>query len=228
MKNQTAAATRTSSSCGHGHSHRHGAPPSPSDCLEVPTAFGSSETILTWPIFNGRWSRNFLSQEILIGSLSSGSDAQGDHHHYHHHRNPSKGRVKRASQGINEENVPGLVDCFLQLVHSKNPVLNTRQIREAARHVAEDGVGWDASSCIVVRSSTLIVNTLAIHSIQDLTLSVCGLRRQLAIHSTAHSCIAYDYSIDAHRYSCSPAPWAPLHVHSIHHPRWACSAGALL
>lgn len=136
--------------------------------------------------------------------------------------------VKRASQGINEENVPGLVDRFLQLVHSKNPVLNTRQIREAARHVAEDGVGWDASSCIVVRSSTLIVNTLAIHSIQDLTLSVCGLRRQLAIHSTAHSCIAYDYSIDAHRYSCSPAPWAPLHVHSIHHPRWACSAGALL
>ncbi|KFY90886.1 hypothetical protein V500_04905 [Pseudogymnoascus sp. VKM F-4518 (FW-2643)] len=155
VKGQTAAATRTSPSCGHGHSHRHGAPPSPSDCLEVPTAFGSSETILTWPIFNGRWSRNFLSQEILIGSLSSGSDAQGDHHQYHHHRNPLKGGVKRASQGINEENVPGLVDRFLQLVHSKNPVLNTRQIREAARHVAEDGVGWDASSCIVLLACAL-------------------------------------------------------------------------
>lgn len=183
VKGQTAAATRSSPSCGHGHGHghRHSAPPSASDCLEVPTASGSSETVLTWPIFNGRWSRNFLSQEILIDSLPSGSGAQGDHHQ----RKSLKRAVKRASQGINEENVPGLVDRFLQLVHSKNPVLNTRQIREAARHVAEDGVGWDASSCIVVRNSTLIVNALAIHPIQDLALSVCGLRMQLAMHNTA-------------------------------------------
>ena len=192
VKGQTAAAMRSSPSCGYGHGHRHSAgacnvtPPSPSDCLEVPTAFGSAEAILTWPVFHGRWPRNFLSQEILIGSLPSGSGAQGDHHH----RNSLKRGGKRASQGINEENVPGLVDRFLQLVHSKNPVFHTRQIREAARRVAEDGVGWDASSCIVVRSSSLIINALAIHPIQALTLFVCGLRRRLAMYSTAHSCIS--------------------------------------
>jgi hypothetical protein len=109
-----------------------------------------------------------LSQEILIGSFPSGSGAQGDHHH----RNSLKRGGKRASQGINEEKVPGLVDRFLQLVHSKNPVFHTRQIREAARRVAEDGVGWDASSCIVVRSSTLIINALGIHPIQALELFV--------------------------------------------------------
>lgn len=165
VKSQNAAAaTRSPPSyrCDHGHRHSPGACNTPPPSLsEVPTAFGSAETILTWPIFNGRWPRNFLSQEILIGSLPSDSGTQGDHH-----RNSLKRGRERASRGINEENVPGLVERFLQLVHSKNPVFHTRQIREAAQHVAEEGVGWDASSCIVVRSSILIVSALAVHPIQ--------------------------------------------------------------
>ncbi|EKD14457.1 hypothetical protein MBM_07178 [Drepanopeziza brunnea f. sp. 'multigermtubi' MB_m1] len=112
----------------------------PSDCLQVPTAFASAETILSWPVFNSRWPRNCLSQELLINSLPTA------------HRDPDS--VKRG-QGINEESVPGLVERFLQLVHSKNPVFHTRQIREAARHVAEYGIGWDASSCVVLLACAL-------------------------------------------------------------------------
>lgn len=147
---QVVGSSTTSPGYRHGSSHdsthtnEHGAgacnrtplTSSPSDSLEVPTAFGSTEAILTWPIFNGRWSSNVLSNEILIGNVPSA------------HAERESG--KRASVGINEENVPFLVESFLQLVHSKNPVFHTQQIRVAARQVAECGFGWDASSCIVV------------------------------------------------------------------------------
>lgn len=112
-----------------------------SDCLEVLTAFASAECILSWPIFGGKWPRNLLSQEILIGDLVSMQSS--------HENSPQ--RIKRSRQGINEENVPILVERFLKLVHSKNPVFHTRQIQEAARKIAEDGISWDASSCVVVR-----------------------------------------------------------------------------
>lgn len=122
---------------------------SSSDLLEVPTTFGSTEAILTWPIFNGRWPSNVLSQEIFIGNLPS---EHGQHQNSFY-------RGGRANQGINEEHVPGLVERFLQHVHSKNPVFHTQQIREAARQVAENGVRWDSSSCIVVRIFHLCSNT---------------------------------------------------------------------
>lgn len=114
---------------------------SSSDCLEVPTAFASTEAILTWPIFQGRWPSNLLSSELLIGiNLSE-------------HANAIPG--KRVNLGINEESVPFLVESFLQLVHSKNPVFHAHQVREAARHVTECGFGWDASSCIVLLACAL-------------------------------------------------------------------------
>ncbi|KAH6718437.1 hypothetical protein BKA61DRAFT_302044 [Leptodontidium sp. MPI-SDFR-AT-0119] len=152
---QVVGSSTTSPGYHHGSSHdsthtnEHGAgacnrtplTSSPSDSLEVPTAFGSTEAILTWPIFNGRWSSNVLSNEILIGNVPSA------------HAERESG--KRASVGINEENVPFLVESFLQLVHSKNPVFHTQQIRVAARQVAECGFGWDASSCIVLLACAL-------------------------------------------------------------------------
>ncbi|KAH7384711.1 hypothetical protein BKA64DRAFT_711831 [Cadophora sp. MPI-SDFR-AT-0126] len=90
----------------------------PSDCLEVPTAFASTEAILTWPIFNGRWPRNLLSNELLIGTNPT------------EHAETLSG--KRSSVGINEENVPFLVESFLRLVHSKNPVFQTQQLLACA------------------------------------------------------------------------------------------------
>ncbi|KAG4436538.1 hypothetical protein IFR05_007976 [Cadophora sp. M221] len=85
-----------------GACSRHSLSSPPSDSLEVPTAFGSTEAILTWPIFNGRWSSNVLSNEIHIGKAPSA------------HAERESG--KRASVGINEESVPFLVESFLQLL----------------------------------------------------------------------------------------------------------------
>lgn len=110
------------------------------DSLEVLTAFASAECILSWPVFGGKWPGDLLSQEIFIGNLASTQPS---------HEDPPQ-RSKRSKQGINEENVPILVERFLYFVHSKNPVFHTRQVRDAARKIAEEGISWDASSCIVV------------------------------------------------------------------------------
>ena len=140
---------------------------SSSDCLEVPTAFASTEALLTWPIFQGRWPSNLLSNELLIGINPP--------------EHPETIPGKRVNLGINEENVPLLVESFLQLVHSKNPVFHTHQVREAARYVTECGFGWDASSCIVV-------SILCGHAEPYL----CHCRRpihcQLTYSSCVHSC----------------------------------------
>lgn len=111
------------------------------DCLEVPTAFSSADCILSWPIFAGRWPQDYLSSEVFSSNDSSLSTDVVEFGQ----------RSQRSRQGINEDDVPLLVERFLQLVHPKNPVLEARQIRAVARKVAEDGFSWDSASCVVVR-----------------------------------------------------------------------------
>lgn len=119
----------------------------PSDCLEVPTANGSAECILTWPVFGGKWPPDLLSQELLTHGSSPTSDAQPD----------LTNITQRSHRNIDEERVPALVERFLHFVHPKNPILEARQLRERARRVSEHGFGWDALSCVVVCSYLLRV-----------------------------------------------------------------------
>lgn len=112
------------------------------DCsLEVPTAFASADCLLTWPIFAGRWPRDMLSRELLATSFQSAQLGNDE---------LALPRSRHQKPGIREEDVPELVDRFLQFVHSKNPIFHIRQVRDHARMIAEDGFGWDAPSCMVV------------------------------------------------------------------------------
>lgn len=130
-------------------SHTHGQAAGPEnatqqcsvEALEVHAPFASTDSVLTWPIFAGQWPPNFLSRELLVGSF-----------HFNDSSNDWSALPSRQHQGpgIREEHVPQLVDRFLQLVHSKNPILYIEQIRDHARRIAEDGFSWDAPSCIVV------------------------------------------------------------------------------
>ncbi|KAH8801414.1 hypothetical protein F5884DRAFT_513774 [Xylogone sp. PMI_703] len=115
------------------------------ESLEVLAPFASTDSLLTWPIFAGRWPRDLLSRELLIGSIPT------------HSSTDESARPTRQHQksGVREEDVPQLVDRFLQFVHPKNPILHIGQIREHARRVAEDGFGWDATSCIVLLTCAL-------------------------------------------------------------------------
>lgn len=110
------------------------------DCLEVLGAFGSADSVLTWPIFAGRWPRDILSNELYVANLKSTQ------------RNIVEGNPRGKNYGINEEDAPELVNRFLQLVHSKNPIFNSQSILQDAKRFAENGFGWDASSCVMVCS----------------------------------------------------------------------------
>lgn len=111
------------------------------ESLEVHAPFASTDCLLTWPVFAGQWPHTLLSRELLVGSF-----------HLTESGNASSALPARQHQGpgIREEHVPQLVDRFLEFVHPKNPILYIEQIREHARRIAEDGFGWDATSCIVV------------------------------------------------------------------------------
>lgn len=111
-------------------------------CLEVLSAYASTDCILTWPIFAGRWPPDLLSRELYSKSFGSGQIARTEESEF-----PS---LKRQKLAINEEDVPELIDRYLHYVYPKNPIFYTPRIRELARHVSEDGFGWDASSCLVV------------------------------------------------------------------------------
>lgn len=111
------------------------------ESLEVHAPFASTDCLLTWPIFAGQWPHTLLSRELLVGSFHfTGSGNDWSALPVRQHQGP----------GIREEHVPQLVDRFLQFVHPKNPILYIEKLREHARRIAEDGFGWDATSCIVV------------------------------------------------------------------------------
>lgn len=49
-----------------------------------------------------------------------------------------------------EEMIPSLIDCFLQNVHTKNPILDVESLVKHGRHCADHGLGWDGWSCLVL------------------------------------------------------------------------------
>ena len=56
---------------------------------------------------------------------------------------------------LDEEQIPFLVDKFLENVHTKNPVLDVEQLVKQSRVIASNGLGWDAWSCLVLLASAL-------------------------------------------------------------------------
>lgn len=63
-------------------------------------------------------------------------------------RSPTSSRSRRPQ--IDEDEILGLVQRFVRLVHIKNPVLDTKALLDGAKSVAELGLQWDASTCLVV------------------------------------------------------------------------------
>ncbi|KAH6695663.1 hypothetical protein F5X68DRAFT_258227 [Plectosphaerella plurivora] len=116
------------------------------DCLEVLAPFASLDYILTWPIFAGRWPFDLFSKEVYNRSFGSGKSPSDDS------PQPTRGHQR---QGISEEDVPDLIDRYLHFVYPKNPIFYTRELREHARRIAEDGFDWDAPSCLILVACAL-------------------------------------------------------------------------
>ncbi|KAL2851501.1 hypothetical protein BJY01DRAFT_260808 [Aspergillus pseudoustus] len=58
-------------------------------------------------------------------------------------------------RGIREEDVPLLIEDFLEHVHTKNPILDPNELRSICRRIGEDGFQWDGPSCLTLIACAL-------------------------------------------------------------------------
>lgn len=65
---------------------------------------------------------------------------------------PLKSHLSASMIGIQEDQFLSLCQKFLKYVHARNPILDPAQLLRYAANVAESGLSWDASSCLVVSS----------------------------------------------------------------------------
>jgi hypothetical protein len=119
------------------------------DYLRVPTGSSSADTMLTWPVFNGRFLPLSLARSVF---------------HVKSNESSSKGPVVHGSDTIvvrngllplADERIPSLIDRFLENVHTKNPILDTDALIQYGREAAGNGPGWDAPSCLVLLACAL-------------------------------------------------------------------------
>lgn len=116
--------------------------------LKIPSRRTTPDDVLQWPIFQKLYPPNYLSDAVFEAENCEddlGPDASTSCHQL---------ASKPVTRGINEDEIPLLVQRFLELVHIKNPILDAGAISAYARHAAEFGLGWEPSSCLVV--STLL------------------------------------------------------------------------
>ncbi|CAO2658431.1 Nn.00g061540.m01.CDS01 [Neocucurbitaria sp. VM-36] len=117
--------------------------------LKIPARLATADIILQWAIFEGRYQESHLTNAVFEAEiLEDSSDVELS---AIHQRLASKGR----GSGIDEDAIPCLVQKFLDLVHTKNPVLDCETILAHARRAAEFGLGWDSPSCLVLLACAL-------------------------------------------------------------------------
>ena len=122
------------------------------DYLLIPPHKTSSDTVLTWPIYEDRYASNHLIQTLFTPAISLASPNA-----------PSNGldssdEIYTVAGGLRppeDERIPALIDNFLQNVHTKNPVLDVEGLVRKGRLCAEQGLGWDAWSCLVLIACAL-------------------------------------------------------------------------
>lgn len=107
-----------------------------------------SEDILEWPVFEGEYDRSRIESLIFNpeGTPCSSNRVSSD-----------AIRRWRPGRGIQEEDIPKLVDKFLTNVHIKNPILDPEDIKRKGRWILENGISWDARSCLVVCLSLVCI-----------------------------------------------------------------------
>ncbi|KAK7408949.1 hypothetical protein QQX98_008893 [Neonectria punicea] len=113
-----------------------------SDQLHIPSSRTNVDAILQWPIFGGRFPPSYITDTVF--ELECADDAP----------TASLG-TNTTAIGVDEEGILDLVQRFLDLVHIKNPILDVRTLWSYARTVLEDGLKWDAASCLVLITCAL-------------------------------------------------------------------------
>ncbi|SPO01982.1 uncharacterized protein DNG_04655 [Cephalotrichum gorgonifer] len=129
------------------------------------------ESILKWPVL----SDVMTEEDAAIDSFVFDAHVRGDGEEYEEvvrmsaagsaspasSRDAGSGafRQPKATQlfgrGVQEGAFVMLCQKFLALVDCRNPIMDARDLLVYARSVAEDGLGWDAKSCVVLLACAL-------------------------------------------------------------------------
>ncbi|KAF4970536.1 hypothetical protein FSARC_2445 [Fusarium sarcochroum] len=118
------------------------------DQLHIPSSKTNVDSILQWPIFGNRYPPNYLTDAVYELEAYDGGEG--------HNLSSSKlGSTKTRSIGIDEDGISDLVRRFLDLVYIKNPILDIDTICAYTQNVVEDGLRWDAPSCLVLLACAL-------------------------------------------------------------------------
>lgn len=142
----------------HGSTTQIKSPPVPSgpvtepsrDFSHIPPHRTTADSVLTWPVFGGRFEANYLIQPLLhdpeVSDPRSHSTSVSEKDNY---------ALVNSIGAPDDERIPALVDSFLQNVHTKNPVLDTETLILKSREAAMSGLGYDAHSCSILLACAL-------------------------------------------------------------------------
>lgn len=112
------------------------------DNPSYPSAINNCEGILRWPVL----------QDIASGVHSFVLESEGE---------TSTIGSERSGKGIiHDDCIVHLSRKFLALVHIKNPILDVAEFNVMVKDLAENGLRWDGSSCLVVRLHNLQIKIL--------------------------------------------------------------------
>ena len=118
------------------------------DYLRVPAGTSSADTMLTWPVFKGK----FLPQCIVRTVFRPKDPAENEGPIGH---GTDTIMVRNGLIPLADERIPTLIDRFLENVHTKNPILDTDALVRYGREAAANGPSWDAPSCLVLLACAL-------------------------------------------------------------------------
>ncbi|KAL3451834.1 hypothetical protein BJX65DRAFT_266953, partial [Aspergillus insuetus] len=100
----------------------------------------ASSRILQWPLFRDVCHMNDADALFFNPARSESSIER---------------TTTSSSRGIREEDVPALIEDFLENVHTKNPILDPNELRNICRRISEDGFQWDGPSCLILIACAL-------------------------------------------------------------------------
>lgn len=103
-------------------------------------SFFTVESVLRWPIFEGQYGSCLNLRDLMTNPTSGGFE----------YLSPQSSGKGQSRMSVEVESCSRLVDNFFSRVHIKNPVLDEKEIRQWAREISFNGIGWDGRSCLVV------------------------------------------------------------------------------
>lgn len=112
------------------------------------------EETLVWPILEFPGVINGGLDALMDSSAEEDTDGEDEVHSYKRSslgRKSKYARVDRPKRGLDDGTIVSeLVESFLRNVHTKNPILDSAQLRLHAANLVENGLAWDGSTCQVV------------------------------------------------------------------------------